>query len=165
MCGTQAVPCPSPWLKPSTQQEKITALPSRGFCSSSKKDDTLCRFLFFLFFFFFARCIVKYNGISSWMEVRNAALVPDSSARWLSSRFEEQQRPAFLCVYDNGACLHRHALQALGHNKSPTDSLFSDYSHKVSEQAFLWTRPHPGLSSMTTVYVSGWNVSAPGENR
>lgn len=47
---------------------------------------------------------MKYNGLFSWMEVRNAPLVPDSSARGLSSRFEEQQRTAF-CVSLTMACV------------------------------------------------------------
>lgn len=82
---------------------------------------------------------MEYNGLSARMEVRNAPLTPDSSALRLSSlpALKNNSIQLFVCVSDNGVCLDSHALQAPGHNKSPTDSLFSDYSHKVSKQAFL----------------------------
>lgn len=69
------------------------AKPSREFCSCSRKDVTPCQFPFSSSFL--RRCKVKYNGLSSWMEVRNLPLVPDSSARGLSSSFEEKQRSVF----------------------------------------------------------------------
>lgn len=78
------------------------AKPSQEFRSCSRKDVTLCQFPFSSSFLL--RCKVKYNGLSSWMEVRNVPLVPDSSACGLSSRFEEQQHSDF-CASPTMACV------------------------------------------------------------